>query len=110
MALVTLTVLPSGRSTASPDTGDATGIASTDTYQFANDGRTIVIAKADTTANLTLDIERTLDGQSVTDPVVALTTDWKVLGPFPPAIYNDASGFCSFTTSAAGDAVVVRIS
>ena len=74
MALVTLTVLPSGRSTASPDTGDATGIASTDTYQFAND------------------------------------TNWKVLGPFPPAIYNDASGFCSFTTSAAGDAVAVRSS
>lgn len=110
MATVTLTVLSTTRTSASPDTGSATATAAANTYQFANDGKTILIAKADTTANITIDIERTVDGQAVTDPIVAVDTDWRIIGPFPPAIYNDSAGNCSFTVSADSDALAVRLS
>ena len=43
--------------------------------------------------NVTLDIQTTVDGQAVTDRVVAVGAgERKLIGPFPSGTYNDSQG------------------
>lgn len=74
---------------------------------FPNDGKTLLVVKnangAATARTITLDIQKTVDGQdpaSRTVSVPALKTYF--IGPFPPSIYNDANGRVVITYSASG--------
>jgi len=50
--------------------------------------------------NVTLDIRPTLDGAAVVDPVIAIpAAGRRIIGPFPPGIYNDATGRAKVTYS-----------
>jgi hypothetical protein len=61
-----------------------------------NDGHTFVEIKntSGSAATVTLDIPGTVDGQAVTDRTVTVgaTTGDKMIGPFPPSIYNQDDG------------------
>lgn len=70
---------------------------------FANTGKEFLEVKNGGAAsiNVTLDIVATLDGQPVTDPVVAVGAGvTKIIGPFPTGIYNDANGRVNVSYSA----------
>ena len=76
---------------------EVAGDATNDHY-FINDGRTFLIARNSgvTTRTLEAVIAQTVDG--VTPAVKSysiLSGEHAVLGPFPPSVYNDASGFCN---------------
>ncbi len=53
------------------------------------------------TITVTLHIQTEVDGQTVTNPTFVMqpTTD-RIIGPFPPSIYNDTNGRMNFTYSA----------
>ena len=71
---------------------------------FANDGRTFIEVKNASASpiNVTLNIPMTVDGNTVTAPVVVIpaTTGDKIIGPFPPAIFNQADGTVNIDFSA----------
>lgn len=62
--------------------------------EFDNDGKTFLHVKnglVDVTC--TFDITKTVDGQAVTDITVTCTaSEERMIGPFPPSIYNDSDG------------------
>jgi hypothetical protein len=83
---------------------DIAGAAATSTTgdTFANSGSELLFVKngAGAPITLTLDIQSKLDGQALTDPAPSLTNGHTyVLGPFPPAYYNDANGRVKVTCS-----------
>lgn len=63
---------------------------------FANDGRTYLEVKNGSASpiNVTLNIPVLVDGNAVTNPVIAVpaTTGDKIIGPFPPGIFNQPDG------------------
>lgn len=70
---------------------------------FVNTGRELVaITNGDASSkDITFDIQRTLDGEAVTDKVVTVPAGQTFLaGPFPTSIYNDADGEVQITYSA----------
>lgn len=88
-----------------------TAVAASDTVNNA-DGRTMLIISNQGGSSDTVTIvaqstgQRTATGASVAatnETVVLATTERRILGPFPPSVFNDASGFItvnhSFTTS-----------
>jgi hypothetical protein len=72
------------------------GAANADGYALPGDGKSWIEVKNTNGAGITvtLDIPSTYDGLAVTDKAVAvaLTVGDKIIGPFPPAIYNQPSG------------------
>ena len=72
------------------------GAANADGYALPGDGRTWIECKNinGATRTVTADIPGTVDGLAVTDKavVVAATTGDKIIGPFPPSIYNQVTG------------------
>lgn len=78
--------------------------------EFPNDGKTLfLVANASAgSINATLDIKSTVDGATVTDPVVAVAAGvTKAFGPFARSIYNDpATGRAKVTCSATADVTV----
>jgi len=72
-------------------TGDATN-----QHMFLNNGREFLLARNSsgaTTRNVTLVPAQTVDGQAVAGIGIAvLLSSTKVIGPFPPGIYNQISG------------------
>jgi hypothetical protein len=90
------------------------GTAAANGDQWLNTGREVlVITNGDSGAhNVSVDVQAEPDGKEVTErqvSVVNATT--KVLGPFPPNIYNDAGGYAHITYAAltAMKVQVVRI-
>jgi hypothetical protein len=72
------------------------------TNTVANLGRTIVLVKNDSVAsiNATLKSRLSVDGNVVPDKVIAVAAGTeKVIGPFPPGIYNDADGLVQIDIS-----------
>lgn len=70
---------------------------------FANTGREFLAVKnADASAKtVTIDYVPTADGQTVPDKTVIIPAGQTYLiGPFPPSLYNNASGQVSVTYSA----------
>jgi hypothetical protein len=62
--------------------------------EFDNDGKTFLhVVNTTTACVVTIDIAKTVDGQAVTDPTVTVPeNEDRMIGPFPPNIYNDADG------------------
>jgi len=69
---------------------------------FANDGRTFLEVANRSGGSITVTIVTTanVDGNAVADTSVAVGAGVTMLiGPFPPATYNDANGIVSLTYS-----------
>lgn len=112
MADVNITVYPTGRDLASAPnwTDNATAATSSDTYYIPNNGQVLLILEAATTSNVTIDTPGNVDGLAIADRVFALAdTDVRIVGPFPPQIYNNASGQLKVTVTANTDIMAVRI-
>lgn len=75
---------------------DVAGVAATAGAggdEFANTGQEFLEVKNGSGApiTVTLDIKSTVDGAAVTDPTVTVAAGvTKIIGPFPPSIYNDS--------------------
>lgn len=101
MADITLTVqrlLPTGI------TPSYTGSLSTsNTYYVRNSGRTFLHFKKSAAVNavVTIATPATVGGLAVAEQAVTVvaTTGDKMIGPFPPRIYNDGDGDLVFTLS-----------
>ena len=81
---------------------DLAGSAATATTgdTFPNTGAELLLVKngGAGSINVTIDYVPTADGNAVTDPVVAIAAGvTKAIGPFPPGLYNDASGYVKAT-------------
>ena len=62
---------------------------------FSNGGRTFIhVLNTGVEKTLTIQTPGTVDGNAITDRavVIPLTTGNKMIGPFPPAIYNQSNG------------------
>lgn len=67
--------------------------ANADGNSFANDGNTVIHVKngSGSSINVTLQTPGTVDDLAVTDRVVAVAAGAeKMIGPFPPGIYNQS--------------------
>ncbi len=86
MARETIAVQTIGRSGLAP----AYAAAHADGGAFGNDGRTFLHVKNGATAVVvTIRIPVKVDGQAVTNPAVTVpATQERMIGPFPPGIYN----------------------
>lgn len=97
--MATLTVQEISRAAITPSFGAAAGGGD----QFANDGRTYVHIKNGGASPITLTVvtQMTVDGKAVADDAITVTNaQERVIGPFPPGIYNDANGMVQLTYSA----------
>lgn len=81
----------------------SSGLLTTNTYQFTNEGRVFLHFKKTGAGNCTVTIttQGTLQGYAVTDQTVTVpaTTGDVMVGPFAPSLFNDASELVSFTIS-----------
>jgi hypothetical protein len=61
---------------------------------FANDGRTFLEARtAGTASTVTITTPNSIGGLGIADQTVVLAaTATAMIGPFPPALYNDSAG------------------
>ncbi len=82
------------------------GISSTETYKFRNDGNTFVLFEktAAGTATAFFGVTLTVSGLTVSSQTVTVpaTSGDVVVGPFPARVFNDTSGDISFTVSETG--------
>ena len=70
--------------------------ANTDGNKFANDGMMFVHVKngAGAPINVTIQTPGTVDGLAIAEQVVAVTNaEERLIGPFPPGIYNQSDGY-----------------
>lgn len=112
MADITMTVYDASRVYASAPnyTDNKTSASSGNNYYIPNNGRVVLIAVAGTSGTVTVATPGSVDGNAVADLAVALPdTDQVVIGPFPPAVYNDALGRLLVTVSAAVSLFAVRL-
>ena len=96
--MATLTVQEISRSGITPSYGAAAGGGD----QFPNDGRTYLHIKNGGGSSITLTVatQMTVDGKAVADDAITVTNaQERVVGPFPPGIYNDANGMVQLTYS-----------
>lgn len=81
----------------------SSGLTTSDTYQFTNDGRMFLHIKKTGAGDCTVTITTpaTTQGFAIGDRTVtiAATTGDKLIGPFPASLFNDASELVSFTLS-----------
>ena len=93
MTRTALTVQEVVRTGITPSFGAA---QTTDGNSFPNDGNTYIEVKNTTATACTVTIQEpeTVDGLAVADRTVSVpgTTGDKVIGPFPPARYNQSDG------------------
>lgn len=92
--------------------GDPTVAAAGGGDNWANTGAEIFVVKngGGGSINVTLDIQSTVDGQAVTDRVVAVAAGvTKFMGPFPTANYNDGNGRMNVTYSGVTTVTVMVI-
>ncbi len=109
MANVDLTVYDASRS-GIPFTTNTVAASPTNTYRFKNNGKVFIAANSTTGGTLQVTTPKTEDGLALADKPVTLAaaTQYEGLGPWPPDIYNDDDGYCSFTVSIATDVMVYR--
>ncbi len=68
--------------------------------EWVNTGEEFLYVDSGGSETLTFDIKGTLDGLAITDRAVALSTVRRIIGPFPPGIYNDpVTGRAKVTSS-----------
>jgi hypothetical protein len=111
MADVTLTVYDVSRSGIDLTTS-ATVIVIANTYYFPNDGRCLVYLNNGTGSTVipTFVTQNTVDGLAIADKAGSqLTARAYFYGPFPPSIYNDASGRVQMTFNQTADVMVIRV-
>lgn len=79
------------------------GLNTTDTYKFRNDGKVFVHFKKTGAGACTVTITtpNTQDGLAISDQTVTVdaTTGDEMVGPLAPSLFNDASSDVSFTLS-----------
>ena len=112
MANVTVTVYEPGRAAASSAnyTDNKTAATSGNSYLIANNGRVLVMLECTAGGTATAVTQNTIDGLAVTDNVLTTTAaKIQVWGPFPPSIYNNASGQLEITVSANTNLLAVRV-
>ena len=101
MAPVTLTPLIAAPGSVDGSTPQA--MAAADNYIVRNDGRVLLhfIKTGANPATITIVTPKTVGGLAVAERtfVVDATTGVEYAGPFPPDIYNDASGDMDVSTS-----------
>ncbi len=74
-------------------------LSTSDTYRFQNNGKTILSCdKGAGTCTATATTPGTLRGVGIADPTftIAASTEDQIIGPFDPALFNDADGYCTF--------------
>jgi hypothetical protein len=77
-------------------------VDATNGNRFINDGRMFLHVKNGHTSPITVTIATpgTVDGLAVADQAVVVTNaEERMIGPFPPGIYNDGSGYVQITYS-----------
>jgi len=77
-------------------------VATTNSYTFQNDGKTILVcAKGAGACTATLTTPGTVRGVGIADPAytLAASTNYQVIGPFAVDLANDASGLATVTFS-----------
>lgn len=92
MSLVTLTPLTCNRAaTPANYTDGKTAGVSTNTYQFANDGNTRLLADAAAPMVVSVVIVAKADGLAATSKAFTIITGSKtlIMGPFPIGIYGE---------------------
>jgi hypothetical protein len=79
--------------------------------QFINDGRVILYIKNASGGARVVTIDaQSIQGYAFTDPTVSLdNAEEKIVGPFNPQYFNDASGYVKFTVDGALTVAPVRI-
>ncbi len=80
---------------------------------FVNDGRIMIHLKNTNAAvrNVTVITQMVVDGKAVADDLIAIpaTTGDKMIGPFPPTIYNDVNGKVQLTYDAVTNLTIAVI-
>lgn len=112
MATVNMT-LQQVTKTANGTTPSYTAATSSDTYKAPNDGRVFLHAKnvGGSPVTLTVSTPGTMDGNAVADytATIPATTGDKLIGPFPPRVYNDDDQKLTITVSGATSLAVIHL-
>lgn len=81
----------------------SSGLTTSDTYQFTNDGRVFLHLKKTGAGvcTITVTTQGTVQGFAVADLTITVpaTTGDAMIGPFPASLFNDASGLVNYTLS-----------
>lgn len=112
MANINMTVSqPSRAATPTANLTDSkTAATSGNSYLIPNDGRVLVWANGAGGATLTVVTQATVDGKAIADDTITQAAGKDVLiGPFPPDIYNNASGQLEIQVSAAVNLAAIRM-
>jgi hypothetical protein len=90
MARTALTVQQVTRAGLTP----SYGAANVDGHSLPNGGKELLhIKTGGTSCNVTIQTPGSVDGQAIGDRVIAIgTSSERIIGPFPPDIYNQTSG------------------
>lgn len=110
MSTINTTVHDAGRIGLDLTTNKTT-VNTSNTYQFPNDGRVKMFVNNITNTNCvaTIVTPNTVDGLAVTDRTVTVgTLKAFVVGPFPPDIYNNDSGYVAMTFDQAVEITAFR--
>lgn len=77
------------------------GLTAVDTFTFSNDGQIFVhLKKGLNPCNVTVKARASVRGKAVPDQVIVLAAGSELMiGPFPPDLYNDATGLVSLLFS-----------
>jgi len=106
MGLTTLTVQEIVRAGLTP----VLAAANTDGSYIPNDGRVFLQVKNTNGAavTVTIDTPGSVDGNAIANlaVIIPLTSGDKLIGPFPPAIYNQSDGTIKVTFSAVTDVTI----
>jgi hypothetical protein len=111
MAEIAVTVADPGRAATSGANYTDSKVAATsgNNYNIPNNGRVLLVLECTAGGTATVSTPNTVDSLAITD-LTLTTTAAKILvwGPFPPAIYNNASGNLVVTVSANTNLLAVR--
>lgn len=112
MSNITMTVYEASRAATAVAnyTDNKTAATSGNSYLIPNNGRVMLVAECTAGGTVTAVTQNTIDSLAVTDATLTATAA-KILiwGPFPPAIYNNASGQLEITVSANTNLLAVRL-
>jgi hypothetical protein len=90
-----------------PESSPTSPTHATEGFKWVNNGRVWLYIKntnVDNDITCTFDTPKTVAGQAVANPtlVVPRADKIRVVGPFPPDVYNDADGMVVATTDGNG--------
>lgn len=116
MAIVALTqsVATGGAGATVAATANTSLTATTNTYTFFNDGKTMLVyEKGASACTATVTTPGTVRGVAVADPAhtIAASTKGQFAGPWPTDVFNDpATGLCSVVFSETTGLIVYVVS